>query len=504
MNSAIGKKIANNTILNFIGQIIPIIVLIIVMPFIIKGFGIVRFGFFYIIWIIIGNFAVFNLGLGKAVNKFVSEAIGKENKKEIPQIIWTAIMIQFVFGIIGGIVFALITPLLVGHLFKVPQNLAKEALISLYFIAPSIPIILITASLIGVLSAYQRFDIINAVKIPANSLTYILILICVLLKFNLPQIVLVMLFIRFISLVIFALFVFRLIPELKRLSISFGTIPRFFFYGGWVMISNVTGTIIVYLDRFLVGIILSMSAVAYYSVPYEAVTRLWIIPSSLTMALFPSFSNLDGYGDKKKISEIFFKSIKYIFLIFGPVVIFVILFAKNILKIWVGSSFALKSTLPMQILVLGVFINSIGHIYHTLIQAVGHPDVTAKLYIIELPIFIATGWLFINYLGISGAAVAWTLRVLVDTVLLSWASFKIYGLSAGSLKNNRAVKVFFAFVVLTTVVFIIKFLLTNFSLQIQLFAVLILFLFFALFSWKIFFDEYEKDILMKVFKLRKN
>ncbi|MHB1601947.1 MAG: flippase, partial [bacterium] len=381
MDSISSKKIAKNTILNFIGQGIPLLVLIFTMPFIIKGLGTIQFGFISIVWVIIGNFAVFDLGLGRAINKFVSEAISKGNKSEVPQIIWTAVTVQLVFGVIGGVIFALITPFLVEHLLKIPANLTQEALISLYLLVPSIPIILITASLSGVLSAYQRFDIINAVKIPVSSLTYILLLICVLLKFNLPEIVTVILFIRVLNLIIFAIFNFRIIPGLKRFSISSGIMPRLFSYGGWVTVSNVVGPILVYLDRLLIGIILSMSAVAYYSVPYEAVTRLWIIPTSLTMVLFPSFSSLDGIGDKKKIDGLFAHSVKYIILGFGVLCLFVILFAKNILGVWVGNNFALKSVLPMQILVLGVFINSVGHIPYTLLQAVGRPDITAKFHL---------------------------------------------------------------------------------------------------------------------------
>jgi O-antigen/teichoic acid export membrane protein len=503
MDSISGKKIVKNTILNFIGQVIPLLVLFFTMPFIIKGLGTVQFGFLSIVWVIIGNFAVFDLGLGRAINKFVSEAIGKGNKSEVPQIIWTAVTVQLVFGVIGGIIFALISPFLVEHLLKIPANLTQEALTSLYLLAPSIPIILITASLSGVLSAYQRFDIINAVKIPVISLSYILLLICVLLKFNLPEIVAVILLIRVLNLVIFAIFNFRIIPGLKIFSISSDIMPRLFSYGGWVTVSNVADPILVYFERILIGIILSMSAVAYYSVPYEAVTRLWIIPTSLIMVLFPTFSSLDGIGDKKKIDGLFAHSVKYIILGFGVLCLFVILFAKNILEVWVGNNFALKSALPMQILVLGVFISSIGRIPSVLLQAVGRPDITAKFHLVELPVFIVTAWLFINRWGISGAASAWTLRVLMDTILLMWASFKIYGLSFRSLKNNGAISIVFAFAILTIAAFIIKFLLSGYFFMTQSFVVLLLFAVFILFCWRIFFDEFERDTLLNVIKIKK-
>ena len=136
MSIITSKVLAKNVVFNFVGQIIPIIVMVITMPFIIKGLGTARFGFLSIVWIIIGNFAVFDLGLGRAVNKFVAEAIGIGNKDEIPQIIWTALTVQVAFGIIGGVVFAAITPFLATYFLKIPNNMITEAETSLYLLAP--------------------------------------------------------------------------------------------------------------------------------------------------------------------------------------------------------------------------------------------------------------------------------------------------------------------------------------------------------------------------------
>ncbi len=46
----------------------------------------------------------------------------------------------------------------------------------------------------------------------------------------------------------------------------------------------------VYLDRFVIGAAIALPAVAYYSAPYEIVTRLWLIPAALAGVLFPAFA----------------------------------------------------------------------------------------------------------------------------------------------------------------------------------------------------------------------
>ena len=51
-------------------------------------------------------------------------------------------------------------------------------------------------------------------------------------------------------------------------------------------ISNILSPIMLFLDRFIMGAVISVTSVAYYATPYEMVTKLGIIPGSLVTALF--------------------------------------------------------------------------------------------------------------------------------------------------------------------------------------------------------------------------
>src|SRR4029077_1180053 len=71
-----------------------------------------------------------------------------------------------------------------------------------------------------------------------------------------------------------------------------------------------------------------------------------------------------------------------------------------------------------QWLAVGVFINSLARVPFAAVQALGRPDAIAKLHAIELPLYLGTlCWLLSAY-GIYGAAVAWTFRVSLDTLIL--------------------------------------------------------------------------------------
>ena len=54
-----------------------------------------------------------------------------------------------------------------------------------------------------------------------------------------------------------------------------------------------------------------------------------------------------------------------------------------------------------------------------LTQAIGRPDLTFKLHLIELPVYLLTAWFLIVRRGIEGAAIAWLARTALDLLLCS-------------------------------------------------------------------------------------
>jgi low temperature requirement protein LtrA len=65
-----------------------------------------------------------------------------------------------------------------------------------------------------------------------------------------------------------------------------------------------------------------------------------------------------------------------------------------------------------------VFVNCVGQGGYTLIQGLGRPDITGKYHLAELPVFALMLWYLLPRYGIMGAAMAWSIRTVGDTVLL--------------------------------------------------------------------------------------
>ena len=73
---------------------------------------------------------------------------------------------------------------------------------------------------------------------------------------------------------------------------------------------------------------------------------------------------------------------------------------------------------------LGLAPYALGTMCVAQLHSMGRTDWTAKINIIEFPLFLALVFYFIKNFGLIGAAWAWVLRVTVDATLLLLASLK--------------------------------------------------------------------------------
>ncbi len=418
--------IARNTLYNLIGQGVPLVIAVLAMPFVIRGLGVERFGILALMWVILGYFNVFDLGLGRAATKFVAEAMSSDDVAGIDSITSNVLLTQAVLGSGGALLLMLGTPLLVEVVLKVPASLATEALSALYIVAVAIPLVFISGTLQGVLEAAQRFDLVNAVRSPAIASNYLLPLLAVLLGWKLPGVIALLVVYRFATVTVLYVLCVRVFPSLRSLTrFQPDRLRQIIRFGGWVTVSSIVNPLLVYLDRLLIGVMISMAAVTYYTAPYEAVTRLSIIHGSLVATLFPAFSTLKGSGNEGDITGLFTDSVKYLLLIIGPILILLTGFAREILQLWLGGRFAAESTLLLQLLAAGVLINAVANVPFAMIQGIGRPDLTAKFHLIELPLHLAALYLGISLWGITGAALAWSLRAAVDAALLFAAAGRL-------------------------------------------------------------------------------
>jgi O-antigen/teichoic acid export membrane protein len=489
--------VARSAAYNLAGNIAPIVVGFFTIPMTVRGLGVDAFGVLAFAWALLGYFALFDFGLGRATTKFLAEALADREFDRSSEIVWTSVGLSAALGAIGGVILAAAAPYLAGHILKVPPTLVATTRRVFTLLAIAVPAVVISNTLRGVLEADHRFGVVNVIRAPVNTATFAIPAIGVALGWHLPAMVTWLAVTRVATIVPYAWLCLRIVPRLRhRPRFDSGASRALVSYGGWITASNVLGPVLTYLDRFLIGAVLSSAAVAYYAAPYEMVTRLWIFPASLVAALFPAFSvGRDG----GKISRLSLPALKYLLLLMAPVGVALVVFAPEILGAWLGADFAVQSAAAFRLLVIGVVLNSIAQVPFSLLQALGRADLPAKFYLAELAVYAPLTWWLTVQAGITGAAGAWTIRVTADAVLMFEASRRISPAAWKPDGGGRGLLGPFVAVGSLAVMSVgVAKLLAFQPLSSQLAALSILFAVFSLAVWRTMLDARERHALSNV------
>ena len=459
------------------------------------------FGILSLAWMILTYLTFFDLGLGRAATKFIAERLKIGSITDLQELFWTASCINFVIGCVIGLIVAWLTPFFAEKIFHISPELIGKTKIVFYILAGSCPMLFVSTTFRGALEAAQRFEYINIVVVISNSLTFLLPVIGLLFGFDLRGIVLLLMIAKVCSVIVYLIINFKVFPSLiNNMSFNFNIAVRLFSFGGWVSISNVVSPIMTYLDRFIIGSVISVTAVAYYTAPYEMITKLWILPTSLTLTLFPSFGSVLTI-EQANLAGLYSRSVKILFLMIAPVVAILILFANDILTLWLGLNFASMSTAVFQILAIGILLNSLAQIPYALIQGLGRPDITAKCHLFELILYVPLVWFLVARMGIVGGALAWSTRAMLDSVLLYVASTKFVKFR---LLFNNGIKRGFSVVAIMSCILLMIFIL-NIATTAKIVITVTTMILFCFSLWHYVLDTWEREyIIATAHNLRHN
>ena len=415
------RVLAKNTLFNLVTQVGLVIISFLAFPILVNHLTTEGFGLLSLVWVLVGYFSLLDFGVSRAITKFVAEFLARKDDGRIRDITWTSLSIGLALGCTLGLALLLGRGLLLTGVFHASGILREEASISVTAAAVGIPFMLAQGILRGVQTAYQRFDLVNGFQAATGLFQWVGSVVIVLAGGGVKEVVLLTVMTRVVvfaaSLAILPLMIPGVFRSVRLWDLTLA--KTLLSFGGWVSLSQFTGPLFIYVDRLMIASFMALSAVAYYTVPQEAVNRMLILPLSMTTALYPVMSAWSSdLRESRAAKGMYRRSVKYVSVVMFPLAALCFLFAKEILRLWMGPEFAAQGALPLQIFLVGLMFNAIAQIPVTLLHAYGRPDLPAKFNLIELPVMIGLNVVLIPAFGIAGAASAWAVRVILDCVLL--------------------------------------------------------------------------------------
>jgi O-antigen/teichoic acid export membrane protein len=275
---------------------------------------------------------------------------------------------------------------------------------------------------------FSLFAFINIARVLLGVITFVGPVLILPFTTKLNDIVTVLLLARVVIWFMHLGYVFYVFPELKKISFQKKLLKPLLRFGGWLTVSNIIGPFMVYFDRFVIGALLSLTAVSYYTTPYEINSKLLLNRSALVGVLFPIFARYHHayHEDGRRIMVKYYSRGEFLLVLtMFPLILLIVNYADIGLSLWLDEQFAMNSRLVLQLLALGVYFNSTAQISFALLQGVGRADLCAKTHLLEVVIYLPSLFLATTHYGIAGAAFVWMIRAIVDTALLQLLARKL-------------------------------------------------------------------------------
>ena len=421
----IAPSLLRSGVLSLATSAAPIIVALVALPVLTRQLGTERLGLLALAWAWLAYAALLDFGLGRALTRLVASAdAGETLTAPIGAFVATAQVMLSLIGVAVGVAGATVAPWYVTHVLRVSADVRGDAVSAAIVFALAVPLITGASAPRAVLEARLQFRDVNLVRLPVSVGTFAVPLLLLPLTASLTVMAVTLAAVRGWAWWRYARLAQRLLPFQPNDAPTRALLRPLLRAGAWMTVSNVLSPLMTVADRFLIGSLISVSAVALYAVPWEAVTKLWIVPGALTMVLFPAMSRATT-SEPSQLVPLHSAGVRLMLLIVVPVCAMACLLAPTLLRLAGGRQYGGDSVDVLRILAIGVAANCVAMVPFTLLQANGRARWTASLHLMEIGPFIALLWFAVSTWGIVGAAIAWTGRVVADAALMTWRAHSV-------------------------------------------------------------------------------
>lgn len=408
-------SVRKNTAYNLAGALIPSVLSLLTLPLYLQAIGEARYGILAIIWVFLGYFGVFDLGMGRATAQRIA-ALGGSNKEARSLALSSALTLSAAFGLIGSIVVLAGSGFLSAIFLDRGSALHSEITGALPWLMLALPIATLVPSLQGALQGQGRFFELNAISLTGTVLFQLLPLgVALFISSDLRVVLPAALGPRILTMLLLLHQVHRHVLQAGFVRPSRAEILRLLSFGGWATITALISPLMVVLDRLLIGIVAGPQAVTFYTVPFQLAERTTILSISLASSIFPKYAGALP-AERDRLTR---KALDAVCAVVTPLMIVGVLFIGDFFSLWISPMFAAQAEAVGRILLLGFWANSLAVIPFTRLQALGRADAVARCHLIEFPLYLGLLWLLLSLIGPVGAAIAFATRAIADLALMS-------------------------------------------------------------------------------------
>ncbi|HSO26171.1 MAG TPA: oligosaccharide flippase family protein, partial [Methanobacteriaceae archaeon] len=271
---------------------------------------------------------------------------------------------------------------------------------------------------------FRTFDQMRTYSIFSFSQAFLTVLIVALFIFNGSDISGAVLGMLITQIIIFLGMYVLIIKQIGFTAPKFYNIKEYLNFGLPTIPSNISFWILDITDRYLIGILLSLSFVGYYSAGYLLGSIISILLSPFYTILLPILAQYHVDNEVFKIKSLLNHSIKFFLVVAIPSVFILTILSKPILTILSTPSIAENGYIITPIVAIGGLFFGVYGIISQIIVLERKTKITGNIWLFSIFINVLMDIVFGFYWGIVGIAMTTLIVYLFAMLLTIYYSFK--------------------------------------------------------------------------------
>lgn len=410
------KKLASSGAVYFIFSILTQVINMLLIPLYTNNLSQMEYGKYELLNTIqqLLGLAI-TIGVYSGLKRFYYEV---ENKNALRN---TALNFSFLWG-----------SMIFGFIYFISPNISQYIFNGEQIAIEYIRIIVVSSLLTCLISIYVSFYEMEfkAFRAAVTQLTILIITFCLAFYFIAINQEGIMGALKSILIANLIVFIILFISNFKtyKIQIHMKYLKDMLYYGGGLLLGQVSAWILNLIDRFFIKGLISYSAVGVYSISYKIgmlINPVFIAPFAqvFTSFKFKAYKEVDGKDKIKKMFHIY--NIIGCFCVFG-----LSIFGKIGVNILATKEY-LEAYKIIPLIAISYFIWGIGQFYSLGLHIANKMVSNSLIVVISAVVNIVLNIVLIPIMGINGAAVATIVAYMVANIFYYYFSEKYYSLGLG-------------------------------------------------------------------------
>lgn len=402
-------------------------IFLLIVPFILHKVGAAEYGVWAILGAVMNICTVLDLGLSATITKYIAEHNGTGDLNQLRRVADATLALYLAIAavVVGGL--ALGSHAIVREFFQGSFASAGSQVLPLW------PLLLITvgADVLArpfgaMIGGLQRLDINNVLLFVHTLSNAILTVIFLLAGAKLKGLLLAACITALLHLVGVVVASRWLLPSVgpNPFRCKFGVLKTICSFSTLLSAGYVITMIQGQFEKLYLARYAGVVAAGWYNMATEAASKVRRMPDLLLSPIMIAASELDAANERDKMRQLYFRSHKYLAVTSVPLVIFALLTAKTLVRLWVGPGLT-QIALPFAGLVLGNFFMQVGGPTDAVLIGRGILRPAVYTALVAGVLNIVLSYIFISRWGFSGAMLGTALPMIISTVYF-FISFRRY------------------------------------------------------------------------------